>query len=130
MNNRDTLVWVFVGVWVVLAVGNAAFFLGSKNAKLKKRLFPWAMAFFAAVFALFLLLVNAGQPEFLVALPVLMLIVWINVRATKFCESCGATVVNYLWFMKMRYCPRCGADLQSGNNNEPRSQGLIGRNHV
>ncbi len=123
MNKPDTLVWVFLGIWGVLGIGNAAFFLGSKNAKLKKRLFPWAMAFFAAVFALFLLLVSGGQPEFLVALPMLALIVWGNVRATKFCESCGATIVNILWFMKMSHCSRCGADLESGNNNESRLPG-------
>ena len=105
------LFWVFFAVWIVLGIGSAWFFLGSRHAKLKKRVFPWFVAGGGALFALFVLLLS-GQPDMLlIVVPAVVLISYQNIRMTKFCESCGATIINHSWFTKMRYCSRCGAAL-------------------
>src|SRR2546421_10768874 len=101
--------WVFFAVWIVLGLGSAGFFFGSRNAKLKKQVFPWFVWGVGALFIIFLLLIT-GQPFMLAfVVPAVVLISYLNIRMTRFCESCGATVINHAWFRKARYCSHCGA---------------------
>jgi len=100
----------FVGIWIVLMILGFWFYF-SKNIELKKRWFPIFMVGGGVLFVGFVLLLS-GQPMFLIiVIPGVTLITYLNIRNTKFCESCGRTVYNHMWFSKIEYCAKCGAKL-------------------
>jgi len=102
---------------VMLAIASAyAFFLISRNAKLKRRLWPaYAIGGPILILAFFWLM---GLPNELlyVATAVFALGALISLRAVKFCDACGATVDNLwraAWLLPpARFCPKCGASLE------------------
>ncbi len=64
-----------------------------------------------AVFTLFVLLLTDEPWILFFVVPAAALIGFLNIRLTKFCDSCGATLVNPAWFRRMRFCPSCGAPM-------------------
>ena len=46
---------------------------------------------------------------FMVACVCVAGIVTLNIKMTKFCESCESAVVNNNWFQAFNFCPKCGA---------------------
>ena len=106
---RNDLFDVFFVTWVTVGVALAAFFHFSRNARLKRRVWPIAVIgtgtlFVAFVFALEKL--NVEAMFFVVA--VVALISFLNIRSAKFCESCGRTVVSSNPFSPARFCSKCG----------------------
>ncbi|OHX19589.1 hypothetical protein BI344_17540 [Chromobacterium sphagni] len=55
---------------------------------------------------------NRGEQagEFAFLLPFLMLITFLNLRNTRFCDACGATQYSR-GVSRPRHCSRCGASL-------------------
>lgn len=47
----------------------------------------------------------------LIVVPAVAFISFLNIRMTKFCDSCGATLYNTAWFRPMRFCSSCGASM-------------------
>jgi uncharacterized protein (DUF983 family) len=48
---------------------------------------------------------------FYLAVPAVILISLLNIRATKFCDSCGKMVMNQNVLSPPKYCSKCGAEL-------------------
>jgi len=109
------LFWIFMGVWVVLGAASLWFFTRSKDASLKRRVHIWGMIGAGVLFAGFTLLMSGEPWVLLFVLPAVALISFLNIRLTKFCRSCGATLYNFNWFAPMRYCSRCGARLDNSS---------------
>jgi hypothetical protein len=42
--------------------------------------------------------------------PVIVITAW-NIKMTRFCDRCGATLTNPIWSSPMRFCSKCGANL-------------------
>src|SRR4051812_37868066 len=101
------LYWLFLTVWVLLGVGSAWFFLGSRDARLKRVIFPWFITLVGALFCGFVLLLTEAWVVLVVA-PATALIGFLNIRLTKFCDHCGRTLHNPSLFTPMRFCPSCG----------------------
>jgi hypothetical protein len=101
---------------VALIMLCAAFFLISRDARLKRRLWP-AYPIGASILMLAFLWLEGAPSELLyLAIPVFALGAFLSLRAVKFCDACGATVTN-LWrtawrLPPARCCPECGASLQ------------------
>jgi hypothetical protein len=45
------------------------------------------------------------------AVPAVAIISYMNIRMTRFCESCGRTLHRQPLFSKPRFCSHCGAAL-------------------
>jgi len=108
---------VFIMAFIALGVGNVALLFLSKNARVKRRVFPWIMLLSGAVFLVpvFEMMANSQQPPVFRIFFVLIVgvVCFLNIRMTKFCDSCGATILNSGgWFTTIRYCSRCGAKLR------------------
>ncbi len=87
---------VFVGLWVVLAVGGIFAFYVSRNVDFKRKYFPW---FHASGILLFIpLAMSGGMAPALVAgmAPLVALVGYVHVRSTQFCGACGRTLVQQL----------------------------------
>jgi hypothetical protein len=111
---------VFFGTWVVLGVAGFLFFYLGRDAALKRRWFPRFVVLGGVLFVFFattLSVLSSRSPEGLgvlvLVVPAVLLISWLNIKHTKFCDECGAMTINQNWFASMRYCPRCGASFDS-----------------
>ena len=113
MNSDGLLFWVFMAVWATLGVASWWFFSRSKDADLKRGVLRWGSIAAGVLFAGFVLAMTGEPWILLIVAPAVALISFLNIRFTKFCPSCGATLYNYNWFVAMRYCSRCGASLDS-----------------
>ena len=104
---------VFFVVWFALAIGGAVFFRGSRNAKLKRRVFPW---FVATGYVLVLLYVGYYARTWQMLLLVLLIvsvIAVLNIRQTGFCDACGATSIHWARLSRAGVCSSCGGPLEA-----------------
>ena len=106
-SNGDFFIVFFV-VWVLLAAFSAAFFYFNKDPVLKRKLHPPFVIGTGVLFAAFVLLMSPSESPF-VAIPIIALIVFLNLRSTQFCLSCGATVISQNLVVRSRFCSKCGA---------------------
>ena len=51
-------------------------------------------------------------PALVIAVPGVLLISLLNWKMTKFCPSCGRTLVQNPPWVPINFCPRCGVSLQ------------------
>jgi hypothetical protein len=119
--NEEELVRAFSIAWVVLALGVWLFFRRLSVADKRKwhpRLSIGAgMLFVVCVLGIsFLTDTQWRTPGLAISFLALLLagvslITWLNIKFTKFCDSCSATIVNTNWFQKIEFCQKCGARL-------------------
>jgi|SRR6516162_2844277 hypothetical protein len=103
---------LFIGVWAVLGLGSMAFFYFNKNAALKRRVLPPFVIFTSILFLGFVWMTGAPAQVFYVFIPAVALIAFINIRNTKFCDSCGRQNYGFNLFSPAKFCSKCGAPLK------------------
>lgn len=55
---------------------------------------------------------NFVIPMIFLCVPFVALISWLNIRNTYFCENCGKRTTSRNPFVRLVYCPRCGAKFE------------------
>lgn len=113
MANND-LFSIFFGVWVAIGLISGAFFHFSRNAELKRRLWPPFIVGTSLLFLGFGAAMSRGQPSgfWFTAIPVVALIAFLNIRNVRFCDGCGKQIRNTGLFSRAEFCPKCGAKLK------------------
>ena len=111
MFNPDTVFPIFIGTWIVLGIISIAVFFLGKNAELKRKWWPPFVIGTAILFAVFVALMGFPLDTFYIMGPALILITFLNLRNTKFCNSCGKTIMNQNFFVKPEFCSKCGEKL-------------------
>ena len=119
---------VFILLFLGVGLAGMGYFHLSKNAKMKRRLFPWFMVFLGALFLLWAGL--AGWPtrdwkSFLFILAGIAIVTIINIRLFTFCNSCGATLTGATPFTKARYCAKCGKPLITKSSAKDNSESAV-----
>ena len=110
MHSRATDIFpVFFVIWGLLGIGGAVFFYGGENAGLRRKLYPIYIVLISVVFIGFTLYVQGRVPLFLAV--IVPAIAFLNLRITRFCNSCGRMVVSRNLFVAPKYCQSCGARL-------------------
>ena len=111
IENKDLAYGIFVGVWVCL--GLAAFFLFylGHDYRFKVKYYPPFVVGTAVVFLVFAILTGFPPAAFLMIVPALTVISYLNIHNTRFCRNCGKGVVKRSFMDRRRSCPRCGATL-------------------
>jgi len=102
---------IFFGVWVALGLFSAAFFFFGKNASLKRKVWPPFTIATAIVFVGFVWAMGFPSQVFLVMIPAVALITFLNLRSVKFCDACGKTIMKQNPFSTPQFCSKCGAKL-------------------
>ncbi|WP_165231781.1 hypothetical protein [Aquisphaera insulae] len=106
----------FIGTWIVLAIVG---FIASRrmSAAAKRRWAPREAILVGVLFVFFSTTMTVLQSRswssmsFLVlVVPAVVLISYLNIKFTKFCDKCNATLYNHNWFQPMRFCSKCGAE--------------------
>jgi hypothetical protein len=105
---------VFMIAWIALGIGGWIW-ISTRSSAAKKRLWQRRFAIgTGVVFGAFLtvtLLIGHQPFTLLIALPFLVLIMWLNIRFTDYCDNCNRMVYNQFWWRRIRFCPHCGASL-------------------
>ncbi|HEY5800983.1 MAG TPA: hypothetical protein VIT92_12230 [Burkholderiaceae bacterium] len=109
MAEKMSVAPVFVLI-ICFAVPAALFFWLSRNAPLKRKLFPFVLL--PPFLAFMLIPLRPGPLAFrLLFGAALIYIYWSHLRCTQFCDACGRTVYSRNPFTPARYCQYCGAEL-------------------
>ena len=87
-------------------------FSPNKNPDLKRKLFPPFVVGIGILFIGFIYLTDPSFSGFYVIIPATIIIVILNIRDTKFCGSCGKTLMLNRLLTKPGYCPNCGEKLK------------------
>lgn len=106
----DRLFFVFVAGWVLVVVA-ASVVAWRADVATKRRWHPRLVFASAILLVAFASLVVPPSYLLLVA-PAAGLIAWMNLRMTKFCDACGASLFNRSLRLPMRFCQVCGAPLK------------------
>lgn len=111
------VITVFVGTWIVLGILG---FVASRrmNAAEKRKWMPRGMILVGVLFVIFsttsMVLESRSSSTLailFVTVPAVIVISYLNIKMTKFCDNCNATLYNHNWFSPMQFCSKCGAAL-------------------
>ena len=116
MAAKEPVFFAFFVFWAILGISAFLFFHLNRDAKLKKKVFPVFVIGVGVIFGTFVAWMSGWQPFVLLAfLPMVGLVTFLNLRTTKFCESCGRTIYKQPLFSPSRFCPHCGCNLNAKN---------------
>jgi ribosomal protein L40E len=120
MNDQMSPFAVFLlGAFIITGIAVNILVLGFKNTALKQKWSPILGILSGIFFAGFLMCCflhdeDENQTSMLIpiviSIPVIALIIFMNIRMTKFCEKCGATLISRT-FGNAKFCEKCGAEL-------------------
>lgn len=117
----------FVGTWIGLTIAGLVI-SPRMNAEAKRRWFPRGIILVGTLFVFYsttLTLLESRAWSSLsilfVVIPIFGLISYLNIKFTKFCDKCGATLYNANWLTPQRFCSKCGAKLESVKPSTGRS---------
>ena len=111
LGNPDQIFPIFFGVWVVLGLFSGAFFFLGKNASLKRKVWPPFTIATAVLFVAFVWAMGFPSQVFLIMIPAVALITFLNLRSVKFCDACGKTIMSQNPFSPPQFCSKCGGKL-------------------
>jgi hypothetical protein len=80
-----------------------------RKAAVKRTAFRWYVIIVSLLLLLFLSLVAESLVLLVFVIPVLVLMDFIWLKYTRFCEWCGRATQTNLPFVNKHFCPRCGA---------------------
>jgi hypothetical protein len=110
--NPEEIFPIFFGTWVVLGLVSFFIFFIGKNAELKRKLWPPFVIGAGVLFIFFVYLMGFDGKIMYMMVPAVILITILNLRATKFCDSCGKSIINQNLFVKPEFCSKCGSKLK------------------
>jgi hypothetical protein len=108
----------FFGTWIVLGISGFIVFYLRRDVAFKRKWFPRYVILAGGLFVFFSSTLMVLQSRWFSALgmlvvvvPMVVLITYLNIKFTRFCDKCGATVYDHNWFSPMKFCSKCGAEL-------------------
>ncbi|WP_422929217.1 hypothetical protein [Singulisphaera sp. PoT] len=118
LDRLDTFVTTaFVLTWIALMIGTVVA-NRTMGVEAKRRWFPRYVILGSVLFVFFATTLSViNRPSWstlsilLFLVPACSLIAYLNLKLTRFCEGCGATVFNQNGFVPLNFCPKCGAKL-------------------
>jgi type III secretory pathway component EscS len=116
---------LFGGTWIILMVTSVFLFWIKKDVVFKRKWFPRFVILVGVLFVAFSSTIMVLQQRSVHSLKILVVIIpavilssWLNLKLTKFCGSCGATIINNVPFSRTRFCPKCGAELAAEGKSQ------------
>jgi hypothetical protein len=113
----------FFVTWIVLGISGFIVFYLRRDVAVKRKWFPRYAILAGVLFVFFSstlwVLESRSYSElgvFVVVVPMVVIITYMNIKFTRFCDKCGATVFDYYWFSPMKFCSKCGVELFSAKH--------------
>ncbi len=111
---------LFVLTWIALGIAGLILIYLRPDAAFKKKWFPRFVMLTGGLFVFFVAAISvagtrsiAGLGVLFIVVPAVVLISYLNMKFTRFCDKCGATIFAQNWFSPIRFCSKCGAELDS-----------------
>ncbi|EHU4933579.1 hypothetical protein KY890_002957 [Vibrio vulnificus] len=105
----DEKVQIAFGVWAGVSLLGYVLFYANKNTQFKRKYYP---AFSVVTGVLFLFIVNLmgffKHQFWIVIVPIVALITFMNIRGAKFCDNCGKSNCTQSLKDKKIECQKCG----------------------
>jgi hypothetical protein len=101
----------FVAFWGVLGAVGAYLFYFRKDAGFKRKYFRKYAIFTGVVFVTVPVFTGFPWQMLAISVPFVALIIYLNVRTTRFCDQCGRTNFSQFPFAMPKFCSKCGAKL-------------------
>ncbi len=110
---KEKYVLEFFIFWFLLGIGEYLFFRLNKNAPLKRKLFPVSIISTYIILILFMWFVSDFNLHwfFLLMVPWMAFIAFLNIKKVNFCDNCGSTIYNKKIFSAEKQCSQCGEEL-------------------
>ncbi|MCU6434368.1 hypothetical protein LPB67_11350 [Undibacterium sp. Jales W-56] len=103
---------VFLVIWALLGGSGAAFFFFNRNAALKRKVLPFFVVLAGLLFLGFIFYTDASTESLYLAVPMVTLITFLNIRTIRFCDACGRTERSQSPFSLPKFCSKCGAAMK------------------
>ena len=111
MNSMDDTFAIFFAIWLILMGVSFYLFFFSSNAERKKKYFKPFLTATGLLILSFMWAMDLPGSVLAIAIPMVILIMYINTKMIRFCESCGKTVIPLFSFSLPRHCSHCGEKL-------------------
>lgn len=108
LNDRFIL---FIVLWGVLAASAVLFLARSKDTARKQKALPWFGTAFGLLFVGMTQFLGLPPEALVIVVPMVAFIVFVNVRAIRFCPQCGAYNVSTT-ALRVKFCRSCGQSLE------------------
>ena len=113
--------------WIALMIGGFVIFMVRRDAAFKRTWYPRYVILLGVLFVVFVATIMVLSARSLRALaplaivaPMAALMTYLNIKFTRFCDHCGATLRGENASADLRFCPGCGAELDSGGKLDRR----------
>jgi hypothetical protein len=106
---------IYFVLWLLLGIGSTLYVRSRPTVALKRLWWRRSVIGFAVFVWLFIAAFAASSGQVFGALifaPFMVLIAWLSIRSTYFCDSCGKRCRSANPIKKMAYCPYCGSKLE------------------
>jgi hypothetical protein len=100
---------VFLAVWIALLAAVSLFYWKGSLAA-KRRFHPYVVVGGALIFLGFVTVIMPAS-TFVVIVPAVALVSFLNYKMTKFCNTCGATVIQRPPWTASPTCLKCGGEV-------------------
>jgi hypothetical protein len=116
--NANQIFPIIFVVWIVLGIAGFALFYLNPNVAFKRRYFRWYAVVVGVLFLGFGAAMGIPLQALAFIAPFVGLIMYLNIRATQFCNDCGRTVIQQIPFSRPEFCPKCGARLVNRSKSD------------
>lgn len=113
MFDPEAVFFFYAGVMIILAIGFGLFIHICKDINLKRKAFKVSVYSAGILFVIFMFFWPIPGQWFFFITPVVVLIIVLNLKLTRFCNECGKMVVNENPFSKPKFCSKCGVAFHS-----------------
>jgi hypothetical protein len=110
--NADKMFPIFFGTWIVLGILSFYLFFIRNDYEFKVKYFKFFVILVGILFLGFVTAMGVPPQVFVIMVPAVALITFLNIKFTRFCKNCGKTIINNVPFTKIEFCPKCGSKLQ------------------
>lgn len=110
--NLNNVEMIFFGTWIVLGALSSYLFFIRNDYKFKVTYYKYFVILVAFLFIGFVVAVGVSPQAYVILVPGVALVTFLNIKFTQFCKTCGKTIINRgLSFSRIEFCPRCGNKL-------------------
>lgn len=110
--NADKVFPIFFGTWIVLGILSFYLFFIRNDYEFKIKYYKYFIILVGIFFIGFVTAMGAPPKVYVTMIPAVTLIMFLNIKVTRFCKNCGKTIISHIPFTSINFCPKCGSRLQ------------------
>lgn len=110
--NADKVFPIFFGTWIILGILSFYLFFIKNDYQFKIKYYRFFVVLAGMIFIGFVAAMGAPKRIYIILIPAVALTMFLNIKFTRFCKTCGKTIINQIPFTSISFCPKCGSRLQ------------------